>query len=202
MQKQSFLSLLLLIGVSLLAAYQAFTDASAQVAVVRFLALSAFFLLCVALVIGPLAVLRPQAFAPIIESRRSVGLAAFFLGALHAILAMALYFNWDFGLVVSTFPLAIALPALVILIALALTSCDFAVQKMGMAKWKMLQYFAYPAFLLLLVHFVQANWLFGKQGAGLNPAEISLVLFAAVAIILQVAGFYVRTKRKAASSPS
>ena len=203
MQKQSFLSLLLLLGVALLAAYQGFSDVQAQMAIIRALALSAFFLLCVALMIGPLAVLRPQTFAPIIESRRSVGLAAFFLGALHVILVLALYFGWDFSMALSFQPNLLALPAFVILFALALTSCDFAVQKLGMAKWKMLQYFAYPAFVLLLAHFLlKSNGLFAKPGvaSGLNLSEAALVLLAIAAIALQVAGFWVRLKRKAAST--
>lgn len=206
MQKTSFLYLLLLLGVSLLAAHGAFSDASAQVSAIRFLALSALFLLCVSLMIGPLAVLQPQTFAPLIEPRRAVGLAAFFFAALHTVLVMALYFGWDFSIALSFQSNLLAAMAFVLLAALALTSCDFAVQKLGMAKWKTLQYFAYPAFALILAHFVlNANGLVPKSGAatGLNIAEASLVFLSALAIALQVSGFCMRCRRKKeASRPS
>lgn len=201
MQKPSFLFLLLAIGIALLGAYQATTDASAQTAIIRFLALSAFFLLSVSLMIGPLAVLRPHAFAPLIEPRRSIGLAAFAFAALHAILVMALYFGWDFAGAFSYQPNLVALPAILMLSALALTSCDYAVQKLGMGKWKTLQYFAYPAFVLTLAHFIlKSNGLAAKQGvaAGSNLAEASLILLAGATLALQFAGFYVRCRRKAA----
>lgn len=205
MQKQSFLFLLLLLGVLLLAAYQALSDAPSSQAIIRFLALAAFFLLCVSLTIGPLVVLRPHQFAHLIEPRRAVGLAAFFFAALHTLLVLALYFGWDFGSLLQTVPPDFPFIALAILTALALTSCDFAVQKMGAAKWKTLQCFAYPAFVLILAHLVlRSNGLFTKQGIApsLNLSEAALIVLAAFTIILQAAGFYVRIKRKAAVSGS
>lgn len=201
MQKPSFLFLLLALGIALLGAYQGTVDASAQTAIVRFLALSAFFLLSVSLMIGPLAVLQPSTFAPLIESRRAVGLAAFAFSALHVILVLALYFNWDFSSIFSYQPNLIALPAILILSALALTSCDYAVQKLGMGKWTTIQRFVYPAFVLVLAHFIlKSNGLLAKQGAaaGSNISEASLILLAGIALALQFAGFYTRRKRQAA----
>ncbi len=205
MQKTSFLFLLVVLGVSLLAAYQAFTDVPSSQGTIRFLALSAFFLLCVTLAIGPLAVLAPQQFAPLIEPRRSIGLAAFIFALLHAILVVALYFSWDFATAFSFQSNLIAIPAFAILVALALTSCDFAVQKMGMVKWKLLQYFAYPAFVLIAIHFaLKANGLVAKQGLAqnLNLAEVSLAILAVITVILQLAGFYLRKKRAQSQAAS
>ena len=200
MHKTSFLFLLLLLGVALLGTYHALSGDSATVLAVRFLALCAFFLLCVSLMIGPLAVFWPHQFAPLIEPRRAVGLAAFLFGALHVLLALSLYFGWDVGAAVSFLPNLIAAPAAVILLAGALTSCDFAVNRLGMAKWKSIQRFVYAAFVLLLAHFLlESNGLFAKGGKAvpLNLAEAALVLLAAATIILQIAGFYTRISRKA-----
>ncbi|MFA6489179.1 MAG: ferric reductase-like transmembrane domain-containing protein [Candidatus Micrarchaeia archaeon] len=203
MQKPSFLFLLLAIGIALLGAYQGAADTSSHTAIIRFLALSAFFLLSVSLMIGPLAVLQPSTFAQLIEFRRAVGLAAAAFAALHALLVLALYFGWDFALALSPMPHLIALPALFILAALALTSCDYAVQKLGMGKWKTLHYFVYPAFVLILAHFIlKSNGLMAKQGvaAGSNISEASLILLAGATLALQFGGFFVRRKRKAAAS--
>ena len=199
MHKTSFLFLLLLTGVALIGAYHALSGDSATVLTVRFLALSAFFLLCVSLMIGPLAVFWPQQFAALIEPRRAVGLAAFLFAALHVLLTMSLYFSWDIGAAASLLPIAVAVPAAVILLAAALTSCDFAVKKLGMARWKSIQRLVYLAFALILAHFIlQSNGLLAKGGKAvpLNLAEAALVLLGAATIALQIAGFYTQMKRR------
>ena len=187
MQKNSFLFLIVIAGVALLAAYYAPTTLTASVLMVRFTALAAFFMLCVSLIIGPLAAIDSK-YAPLIEPRRAVGLAAFVFVALHFILVLALYFNWQALELLNYFPIMLAIPAFVILAAMALTSSDFAVQKMGMGKWKILQMFVYPAFVLILAHFVLQA---GKHN-GLNEAELALLALGAVTILLQLYGFYLR----------
>ena len=206
MQKSSFLFLLILAAVALLGAYQAaIPQPLASSAIVRFLALSAFFLVCVSLIIGPLAVLQPQKFA---QLRRAPGALSgsrhsFLPGLLHVLLVLSLYFNWSFGDVLSLTPLVIAIPAYVVLLALALTSSDFAVNRLGMAKWRMLHAFIYPAFILVFAHFLlQATGLYAKPGlpAYLNLAEAALLLLGIATIILQIAGFLTIRTRKAAAA--
>ena len=187
-------------GVAFLGAYHALSDLPAQTAFIRFLALSAFFLLSVSLMIGPLAVFK-SSFAPLIEPRRAVGIAAFVFAALHFLLVASLYFGFDFGQMVSMFPLAIAMLALVVLLILALTATDLAVAKMGFAKWKTLQRFVYSAYILIFAHFIlKANGLFSRDGkpVALNAAEVALVLLGVAAVALQVAAFFEFRKRKAA----
>ena len=190
----------------MLAANQAFSALPAQRAVVQFLGLSSFFLLCVSLIVGPLAVLKPAMFAQLIEPRKAVGIAAFVFTALHALFVLSLYFKWDLASVFAFFPLVIALPAFVILLALALTSSDWATKKLGMANWKLLHRFVYIAFALSMWHFVlQANGLFSNplipgMVAFSNLAEIALLLLGLATIALQAAGFYVYGKRRAAGS--
>ncbi len=204
MQKSSFLFLLIIAGVALIGAYQALVPVQAGVpqAIIRFLALSAFFLLCVSLLIGPLAVLWPQKFVSLIEPRRAVGIAAFVFGTLHVFLAISIYFDWDIGAILTFMPLVIAIPAFFIMLALTLTACDFAVKKLGMANWKTIQRFAYLAFILLFAHFLlQATGLYSKDGkpVTLNIAELALVLLGIATIILQIVGFVTFRKRQAAS---
>ena len=193
MNKTSFLCLLLLCGIALLGAHSAFSGAGAQTVAIRFLALSGYFLLCVSLIIGPLALFFPS-LAQLIEPRRAVGLAAFAFVALHVLLASGLYFNWNVAKIVAMAPLAVAVPAAIILLILALTSSNWAIAKMGMNAWKLVQRFVYLAFALVTVHFVlKAN---GLAASNLNLAEAALLLLAAATVILQAAGFARRMRAK------
>lgn len=195
MQKISFLFLLLVIGIALIGIYEAFSGSVASVSFVRFFALSGFFLLCLSLIIGPLVVFWPKEYATLIEPRRAVGLLAFFFTAFHVILVMSLYLNWQIALVISQLSLLIAVPAVLILLVLALTSNDFAVRKLGMIWWKRIQIFNYLAFILVFVHFIMnANGLFVRTETGLfiNFAEVGLVLLGIVTVGLQIAGFLMR----------
>lgn len=197
MQKSSFLFLLLLCGIALLGAWQAVSGAEAQQAIVRFLALSAYFLLCVSLMIGPLSVFS-LSFAHLIEPRRAVGLAAFAFAALHILLVAGLYLGWNLGFILSQFSLWIAVPAAAILAAMALTSSDFAVARLGMASWKALQRFVYPAFALITIHF----FIIAGQPSfsGFDAAELLLLALGGITVILQVAGFV--KKRGRGAQPS
>ena len=133
-----------------------------------------------------------------IGTRRLVGIASFVFLALHFRLTFHNNFNLDFFLIFADIKYLIALPALFIFIALAITSANYALKKMGFAKWKAVQRTAYLAFVLSLPHFYgTANGLFIRAGQKtfVNLAEIALLLLAAMAIILQLAGFFAR-KRK------
>ncbi|MBM3229013.1 hypothetical protein FJZ26_01150, partial [Candidatus Parvarchaeota archaeon] len=164
-------------------------------ATVRFLGLGAFFLICVSLVIGPLAVLWPSAFGSIVESRRAVGISAFVFAALHSFIVLSFGLNWNFEVILSFFSFQLALPALVILLALALTSSDWVVRKLGFAKWQALHRLVYLAFVLLLGHFLIQATYGGKQ---LNLAEMALVMLGALTVLLQVAGFVAFRRKKEA----
>jgi len=191
MQKNSFLFLIVIAGVALLAAYYAPTQLTSSILMVRFTALAAFFMLSVSLIIGPLAAMDSKYF-PLIEPRRALGIAAFAFVLIHFLLVLALYFDWQALELLNYFPIVLAIPATVILLAMTLTSSDWAVQKMGMGKWKMLQMFVYPAFILILAHFVLQA---GKH-KGLNEAEITLLALGAVAILFQLYGFYLRKSKR------
>ena len=202
MQKPSFLFLLILGAVALLGAYQSLFPIPTMTSFTRFFALTAYLLLCVSLLIGPLTVFRPQTFGQIIEPRRAVGIACFAFVTVHGTLVIGPRYGWDLSPLVSSLGLAAAIPATLVLLALTLTSSDYAVKTLGPGVWKNIQRFNYLAFALASMHFIlQSNGLFldvnGKTFV--NIAEIALLLLGAATVLLQVAGFIER-RRKLASS--
>jgi len=194
MQKSSVLFLLLIIGISLIGVGQSLSPSQFATAFGRFFALSGFFLLCVSLIIGPLAAIWPMEYVQLIKPRRAVGIAAFVFVALHLFLAITFMFGGqilqalDFNLV--------AVPATLILLILTLTSSDFAIRSLGPVGWKRVQQFNYLAFIFSFVHFIQSATGLFKNGS-LNLSELALVLLGVVVVILQIAGFMARKRRMA-----
>ena len=200
MQKPSFLFLLILGAVALLGAYQALFPIPAMTSFVRFFALTAYLLLCVSLLIGPLTVFWPKAFGQIIEPRRAVGISCFVFVAVHGLLVIGPRYGWDLSPLVSNLGLAATIPATLVLLALTLTSSDYAVKALGPVLWKNVQRFNYLAFALSSAHFIlQSNGLFldvnGKTF--INIAEAALLLLGAAVVLLQVAGFFERRRKLA-----
>lgn len=195
MNKASQLFLFLIIALSFLGTYNFLRTENAISAGTRFLALSGFFLMSVSLAIGPLAILSPKDFAPLIEPRRAVGIASFFLVFLHVFLSFGYQFGWNFSFLLINLPMQVGTIAFVLMVPLAITSADWATRRMGPVFWKNLQRLTYPAFAF-------SFWHFAFKGNGLsleNPnfAEFSVILFALATIALQVAGFSIVRKRKA-----
>lgn len=198
MNKVSQFFLFLFIAVSLIALGNSLVEARSGISSgTRFLALSGFFLLTVTLAIGPLAVIWPSRFAHLIEPRRAVGIASFFLVFFHSFVSFAYQFDWDLTIFLSNFPAQIGILALAIFLPLAITSADWATKRLGPVFWKNLQRLNYFAFLISLWHFVlKANGLsFSKP----NLTEFFLLAFAFAAIGLQLAGFIVVIGRKNAA---
>lgn len=198
MKKTSWLLLITIFALALLAAYNGTLEQNGARTAIRFLALGGFFLLCLSLIMGPLAVLWPKMFIELIESRRAVGIGAFIFLSLHFILAFSLYFGWNFGFVTSDFALVLATPGMLILFALTITSCDWAIQKLGMKNWKRVQYFIYLLFAISFAHFLlkaSGPAFLPAPFPAWNLAEATMVLLGIMAIILQIAGFLERQKR-------
>ncbi len=91
------------------------------------------------------------------KNRRYLGVAAFFYTLLH----LAYYFKEvrDIGKILKTFvrfEMLTGWISLFIMVALAVTSFDSSVQKMGPA-WKKLHLWAYPAAALAFVHWAMAG---------------------------------------------
>ncbi|MCX6773168.1 MAG: ferric reductase-like transmembrane domain-containing protein [Candidatus Micrarchaeota archaeon] len=180
---------------SIIAANYAFTADGAGRAVIRFMADSAFFLFSVSLILGPLAVIDSK-YASLIEPRRAVGLAAFFFAAFHIVLVSGIYFSWQPLAALAYLPNIVAVPAAFVLLLAALTASDFAVQKMGMKTWKMVQRLVYIGFVSVLAHVLLVT----NSASSLGPLQFALLALAVVAIAMQFYGFYLMRKRKGAAA--
>lgn len=200
MQKGSLLFWMIMIGIVLLSVYESFFTLSTSVVFTRLFALVAFFLLCVALAIGPLAALWPMVFGAWVEPRRAVGLSAFLFMLAHYFLVLVNRFDFDFLMVFSDIQYWIAAPTMIIFGALALTSMDVAVRKMGFGNWKTLQRLVYVGFILTLGHFYLSQTgvivFLGGERVFLNLAEGALWVLAMLVILLQIAGFWATRKKK------
>lgn len=186
--------MLIIIGIALIGVYEALSGVQTVNAFVRFFALSAYFLLCISLIIGPLVTFWPKEYAQIIEPRRAVGLASVVFMLLHVFLVASSYFNWAIDQILSAVPLVIGAVALVIALILAIISCDYAIKVLGPELWKRIQQINYLLFVLVSVHFLmKANGLFKTP---INLAEVALVMLGLITVIMQIAGFVARKGRE------
>ncbi len=195
MQKSSMLFFLLLVSLALLGGYYATLEGQPAQILIRFMGVSAFLLLCVSLMIGPLFVFRPKEFAQLVEPRRAVGLSAFVFVLVHGLLVTALYFGWNIEIMLGFLPLQIGAAAAIILLVIAAVSNDFALARLG-PWWKRIQQLNYIAFVLSMFHFLaQSGITTGARPT--NIAEYALLALGALVIVMQVAGFIVRKGRSA-----
>ncbi len=190
MQKTSFLTLILLFAVALLAAYMATTSATTIQAFIRFFGLAGFMLLCVTLLIGPLMFLNPKEFGAFVEPRRAIGISAFFFVLMHFLLLLAYVFNWDIAIAFSLLPLQLGAIAFFIIIILTAISNDYAMRLLG-PWWKRIQQFNYLIFVLSFAHFLMVSGFL--MGNNVGNGELLMILLGIVVIALQV---YVFVKRK------
>ncbi len=123
----------------------------------QYFALISLFYLYLAILAGPFIYtfhgfpFRRQYF----KARRALGVSAFYFGLLHACFAFFGQLGGFAGLAFLSekYLLAISLSftALVILTAMAATSFDFMVRKLG-SRWKMIHRFVYLAGFFILIH--------------------------------------------------
>lgn len=111
-------------------------------------------LLLITLAVTPLR--RIGAWPRAITLRRMLGVSAFFYAAIHLTLYVVQQ-NFCLGFVASEILLRVYLTigfvALVGLMALAMTSTDRAMRRLGGKKWQRLHYLVYPLSVLGLAHF-------------------------------------------------
>ena len=114
-----------------------------------------FRLILLALLITP--AMQIFKFPRLLIVRRMIGVAAFVYGALH-LCAYIVQQHFDLTKVASEiylrFYLAIGLSALLILLALAVTSTDAMIRRMGSRNWNLLHRLVYAAAILALIHYV------------------------------------------------
>jgi len=168
---------------------------SSQIKIIRldqFFAFLSVIYLYLALLISPLY----HSFKTIpfhkqaIEIRRTIGIASFTFALIHSLFAFFGQLNGFKGLlfladnyVVS---LAIGFVGLEILMVLAFTSFDRAVDYLSFRKWKMLHRLVYLASFLILIH----TYLLGSHFLSLtNPIPIVTFLLIAILSLLEARRF-------------
>ncbi len=123
--------------------------------VIHALGLWTFRLILIALLITP--AMQIFKFPRLLIVRRMIGVAAFVYGVAH-LCAYVVQQHFDFAKVGSEiylrFYLAIGLAALLILLALAITSTDAMIRRMGSRRWTLLHRLVYIAAILALIHYV------------------------------------------------
>jgi sulfoxide reductase heme-binding subunit YedZ len=137
--------------------YLAFVDrlsADPVQEIIHFTGIGAFNLLLTSLIISPVARHFKQGY--LLKTRRLIGLYAFTYAICHVFnfLAFDLQFAWSlfFNELVKRPYIFIGMLAMVILVALAMTSFNKLRRKMG-KSWQTLHNFSYLAAILIAVHF-------------------------------------------------
>ena len=133
--------------------------------IIRGLGACAFFLLNIALMIGPSARLSDR-FKPLLYNRRHLGVMTAILGLAHAGMALMWYHGagvinpiasaiggyGNYGRAIE-FPFeSLGLIALLILLVMAATSHDFWLNRLSPPVWKTLHMGVYIAYVLLVAH--------------------------------------------------
>jgi nitrite reductase/ring-hydroxylating ferredoxin subunit/DMSO/TMAO reductase YedYZ heme-binding membrane subunit len=152
--------LVLFIGVGLLLN----SKATLEIQLIRATAITAFLLLHLVLIIGPMARLDKR-WLPLLYNRRHLGVTLFLLALIHAVLAILIYHGGadinpivsvlltDSGSRMGNFPFQIfGFIALLILFVMAATSHDFWLANLTAPIWKSLHMGVYVAYASLVVH--------------------------------------------------
>ena len=207
----------LIVAGSALASFAAFTaislarpDATLETALIRSLGLTAFVLLHVILMIGPLARLDRR-FLPLLYNRRHLGVTMALLALAHATFATLQYHGGGGinplvsllqGAPATRFPGEfpfeyLGLAALVVLLVMAATSHDFWLSVLTPPVWKSLHMLVYAAYGLLLLHVA-----LGEVQAGDGLVDPALLLGGAGLIFGLHLAAGIREWRRDRSPPS
>jgi sulfoxide reductase heme-binding subunit YedZ len=173
--------------------YLAFVDrlsADPVQEIIHFTGIGAFNLLLTSLIISPVARHFKQGY--LLKTRRLIGLYAFTYAICHVFnfLAFDLQFAWSlfFSELVKRPYIFIGVLALIILVALALTSFNKLRRKMG-KSWQTLHNFSYLAAILIAVHFYWSV-----------KSELSSPLLYSFAVFILLALRYAKIKHLVSSA--
>jgi sulfoxide reductase heme-binding subunit YedZ len=138
--------------------------ATLEIQLIRATAITAFLLLHLVLVIGPMARLDKR-WLPLLYNRRHLGVSLFLLALIHAVLVVLIYhggaemnpivsvFVTESGGRMGDFPFQVfGFIALLILFVMAATSHDFWLANLTAPIWKSLHMGVYVAYACLVVH--------------------------------------------------
>lgn len=153
-------------------------------------------LLAITLAISPVRRLSPR-LNWLIKFRRLLGLFAFFYATLHLTTYVALYAGFNLDTMATDIAhrrfITAGLAAWLLLLALAATSTNWAIRKLGGKRWSRLHKLIYVAAVCGVVHY----WWQLKPGV-LTPLSITLI-FAALFAARPVQSWIARRKVRAAA---
>ncbi len=200
MQKTSMIFLVLSLYLALLGGYLSFFNTTPETLFIRFFGLAALSFVTVTLAIGPLVVLFPSRFAPLIEPRRAIGLAGFTFMITHFLLILVHVYGGDWALSFASLNTLIAVPAVGVFTLLALTSSDYAMRTLGGRWWKRVQQLNYLAFLLIVGHYYLSQKgtivILPEGNVFINLAELGVWILVTSVVLLQAIGFITRKKKQ------
>ncbi|NET31721.1 MAG: Rieske 2Fe-2S domain-containing protein [Cyanothece sp. SIO1E1] len=160
-----WLGIIGILGVFIVAQLVLFPQITAETMIIRATALTAFTLLHLILMIGPLARLDDR-FLPLLYNRRHLGVSMFFIALIHGVFSIIQFHalgdvnpivsvfvsNQNYQ-AISEFPFQIlGFLALVILFLMAATSHDFWLKNLSPKVWKSLHMGVYLAYAMLIAH--------------------------------------------------
>jgi sulfoxide reductase heme-binding subunit YedZ len=138
--------------------------------------LETLWLLTISLAITPLRRLSPR-LGWLIKFRRLLGLFAFFYASLHLLTYVALYAGFDVNAMAADIAkrryITVGVAAWLLLLPLAATSTNWAIRKLGGARWRNLHKLVYAAAVCGVIHY----WWQVKPGVR-TPLTITVVLAA------------------------
>lgn len=173
-----------------------FPNITAETLIIRTTATSAFLLLHIILVIGPLCRLDKR-FLPLLYNRRHMGVSMFLIAAVHGVFSilqfhslgdtnpiLSVFTSNVLYAEVSQFPFqTLGFIALVIFFIMAATSHDFWLKNLSPKVWKSLHMLVYLAYALIVLH-VALGYL-QQEGTGVFLV-LGFVLIATLHIIAAI----------------
>ncbi|MCF6326171.1 MAG: ferric reductase-like transmembrane domain-containing protein [Devosiaceae bacterium] len=167
-----------------------------------------FVMVALSMATGPLSRLIP-AFRKLIPFRRELGIYGIILAAIHTMIILIGWVNWDFWrlfgfelhpagvyvMVQQGFGMAnvIGIIALVYGLVLALSSSNWSQRLLGASVWKFLQQSAYVLWMLIVIHtayFLYFHFLdYHKNTPEPNALQIPFAIMVSTIMLLQLAAF-------------
>ena len=177
-------------------AYQYFfVDDEPTLAIIRASAFTGATLIALALIIGPLQKLWPS--KNYIKHRRTLGVLGFTFILVHYFAVMLYVFNFNLQAIMLggtnpyVNPVIFGLIAFWIYIPIYITSTDWATQKLGYNKWKMIHRLVYFAWIVSVLHFILIN-----PEALFNLSGYILMIVMALVFILEISAFIKHVKSR------
>lgn len=161
---------------------------------IRSFALTGATLIGIALIIGPLAVLKSS--INFIPHRRTIGVLGFAFILMHLSMAITFVYQVNLSIIFYTLnpfvnPVIFGFLAFLFLFLLFITSTDWAVEKLKFKNWKRIHRLVFFAFVFAVMHFIHMN-----PPILQNPAGYLLLFVTLLVFILEIAAFIKTVMKK------